>query len=389
MRNSRKMRISNKRAEFKTVYVVEEVQERHDGVFLKISSVCPAPTALDENEVKSISDILNEMDKELTQSSDSAQTCNTLFMYIDKINMSLDEWRRQLSESSSESYWYMLPNKAKNRYYKGKVLERLPDSAIIKNGLQFPEPENNADYSHINSDELIKYGNLVEMAVHTALRSKGNAQWTYGFDDMMAEGFLGLLDALEKYDVSKGESFEGYASYRILGAIRDGGRGLDPYKRKHQEKRIAFDKAYRMLLKESEDIPLRREVYKELGWTARSINFFESLEAVNFLSLEEMLQGKDDAPRYESENIALYPLNGAGSEGIAEQVAKEEQNTALLQALSKLPEKQRRVVILYYYCKLPISNIGKFMGYSEVWTHSYHRTALANLRDAMEMFREL
>lgn len=189
-------------------------------------------------------------------------------------------------------------------------------------------------------------------------------------DDLISYGILGLMDALEKFKAEKEVKFETYASIRIRGAIIDAIRKAAPVSRGKWDliKRIT---EAREKLSQDEDQP--DEV--SLSLIAEHLNIsveeandaMESLNYFSHVSIEETL-GIEDAS-FDSPEASLM---------------KEEQTKRLANALSKIQERERLVLTLYYYEELAMKEIAEILEVGVPRVSQIKSKALASLRKELE-----
>jgi len=93
----------------------------------------------------------------------------------------------------------------------------------------------------IREELILKYTYIVKYVAGRLYSSYGN---NVEFDDLLSYGIFGLIDAIDKYDISRGVKFETYAQLRIRGAIIDQLREIDWLPRSVRQKTKALEKAY-------------------------------------------------------------------------------------------------------------------------------------------------
>lgn len=228
-------------------------------------------------------------------------------------------------------------------------------------------------YSRTKSPEvrelLVKeYSKLVNFAVwkYNSLFSTGNS--VIEEKDLYQYGMIGLLDALEKFDFSKGVKFETYAVIRIRGTIRDELRKLDwvprSVRKKAREAQLIIDRAEQI------------------------INCGDSASD----ETEAMLQGVDTQSLIANTTvIEKINLHDTGDEGIDiatdefeadpfEVLRTEEEKDRIINSILQLPQRECDVITLYYYENLTFADIGKIMKISESRVYQIHSKVLSELR---------
>ncbi len=176
-------------------------------------------------------------------------------------------------------------------------------------------------------------------------------------DDLMQTGTLGLIDAVRRYDPSKGIPFPAYARYRIRGAILDALRSLDWATRNQRAQRKA---AAISADEQSQAAPSR-------------LTFF-SLGPV--VSLSSRRESAEDLPLPEvpcGENLHPDRLFEA-----------HEAKQLVNKALNTLPERYRKVVVMYYSGDWSMREIGRSLGVNESRVSQIHKAALGKMKQALE-----
>ncbi|TDX51906.1 FliA/WhiG family RNA polymerase sigma factor [Orenia marismortui] len=198
----------------------------------------------------------------------------------------------------------------------------------------------------------------------------------FTFDDLLSYGLLGLMDAMERFDIKRGIKFSTYAVPRVKGAIYDEIRKLDWVPQSVRRKSKNLTAAYSSLRKKLGRNPTDEEVQKELGLSQKE--FYKLLTEVNIpenVSLESLF-----TPR-EGDKIELKDL-------ISDSEDKEPDNLffydeikdILAKTIDKLPEKERLVVALYYYDDLTLTEIGEVMELTTARISQLHTKAIFRLR---------
>lgn len=202
------------------------------------------------------------------------------------------------------------------------------------------------------------------------------------YDDLVSFGVFGLIDAIDKYDLSKGVKFETYASLRIRGSIIDSIREMDWVPRSLRQKNKDLEKAY-------------WEVENELGHSATDSDiankmkismdeFYKLINEVNvtsMVSLEDFLE-----QNYE---IGMDVSNTSKADMPEQEAELSELKEILGDSIDKLPEKEKMVLTLYYYEELTLKEISAIMKVSESRISQLHTKAILRLRGKLARQRSL
>ncbi len=198
--------------------------------------------------------------------------------------------------------------------------------------------------------------------------------------DLVSYGMFGLIDAINKFEPSRGNKFETYAMSRIRGSIIDELRSIDWVPRSLRAKARAVEKAYTKLEHELLRTPTDTEVADELGTTEEELqNVFTQISFFGLVALEETVSVGADR----SESVTLgdtIPDPGLGPVGAFE---VEETKQILAQTLNRLPEREKIVLTLYYYEGLTLGEIGGVLGITESRVCQIHTKAVIQLRSKL------
>ena len=196
-------------------------------------------------------------------------------------------------------------------------------------------------------------------------------------EDLIAYGVFGLLDALQKFEPSRGVKFETYASLRIRGSIIDGLRSMDWVPHSERQKVKKVNQVYVELENSLGRSPEMEEVAEKLGISLEELNsILLQSQFMTLVSLDEAL-----ATDSKDNNIsALDMIIDHKSEESFEQIEKEEQKKILIEAIEKLSEKEKMVIALYYREDLTLKEIAAIMKLSESRISQIHSQAILRLR---------
>jgi len=188
-------------------------------------------------------------------------------------------------------------------------------------------------------------------------------------DDLVAYGAKGLVEAAERYDARPGVAFTTFAYYRIRGAMFDGLRTMGWYSRADYARYRAEERANEYLQSHA-DRPAEAggaSQAADAGETLAAVaQVLSGVAAVHITSLEAASSVADTT--FEAPDARL-DLGRLGSR------ARE--------AVKKLPEKERRLMELYYFEEKTLEEAGGALGLSKSWACRLHARAVDLLRDAM------
>lgn len=197
------------------------------------------------------------------------------------------------------------------------------------------------------------------------------------YDDLVSYGVLGLIDAIDKFDMAKEVKFETYASLRIRGAILDQIRKMDWIPRTIRQKQKKID----TVLKEVEITKGRQATDEELanglGISSEELVDWQSqMKITAVVSLNEFLE--------QGSEIANEKGKISSEFARPEEVFEHNELKEVLQdALSLLTEKEQKVILLYYYEDLTLKEISHVLEVSESRISQLHTRALQKMKTKM------
>jgi RNA polymerase sigma factor for flagellar operon FliA len=187
------------------------------------------------------------------------------------------------------------------------------------------------------------------------------------------------MDAISKFDESKGIKFSTYASIRIKGAIIDEIRKNRPISKGAMDKLNRFNMAVEKLQKELGREPSNEEVAAELEMTLLEVGEVENyINYISVVSLEEVIFSED-----EDMNV-MGTIEDKNSPSPEESFVNIEKVEVLTKAIEALNEKDRTVLNLYYYEGLTLKQIGTVLTVSESRVCQLHSRAIRNLKENMK-----
>src|SRR3954470_24287470 len=196
--------------------------------------------------------------------------------------------------------------------------------------------------------------------------------------DLVSYGIFGLIDAIEKFDISRAIKFETYAISRIKGAIIDELRAIDWIPRSVRCKAREVEKAYAALEGRLHRTPTESEVATELGISLDDLHtIFSQVSFVNVIALDELLNVGGER----GDKMSLVDtLEDTKAEDPVAAFETEETKYLLARAINTLPKREKIVVTLYYYEGLTLAEIGQVLGVTESRICQMHTKAVLQLR---------
>ncbi len=229
--------------------------------------------------------------------------------------------------------------------------------------------------------------NYAPMVKYIANRLAINLSSVVETDELISYGIEGLIDAIEKYDHKRNIKFETYAITRIRGSMIDGLRTMDWVPVSIRQKSKELEKTYAILETRLERSATDQEVADELGISLDSLNsLFRELAATTIVSLDDFVSG-DDANYKKKRIIDMLEDNEATDAINVTELA--EVRMVLAKSIARLPEKEKKVVYLYYYEGITLKEIGAVLSLSESRISQLHTKAILRLRGSLSKKKQL
>jgi RNA polymerase sigma factor FliA len=191
-------------------------------------------------------------------------------------------------------------------------------------------------------------------------------------DDLIGNGFFGLIEAIERFDLSRGIKFETYAVARIRGAMLDSLRALDWIPTTVRQKARQYEQTVANLEHQLGRSANDEEISVSLGVTVSQLHsLLNTLNGCTLVPLEDYL--KAETPSSDN-NPSKY-------------LEETEVKNTLAKSIDKLTEKERLVVTLYYYEGLTLKEISLILKLTEARISQLHTKAIFRLRGALSRIK--
>ena len=233
-------------------------------------------------------------------------------------------------------------------------------------------------------DLIIHYAHLVK---YVANRLAINLSSVVEVDELISYGIEGLIDAIEKYDHKRNIKFETYAITRVRGSMIDGLRSMDWVPVSVRQKSKELERTYTILESKLGRAATDLEVAQEMGITLNEFaNLLREVAANTIISLDDFIPG-DDGDDKKKRIVDL--LEDHNTSDALELLEISEVKELLAKTISRLPEKEKTVVYLYYYEGLTLKEIGMVLGLSESRISQLHTKAILRLRGSLSKKKNL
>lgn len=217
---------------------------------------------------------------------------------------------------------------------------------------------------------VIKFAPLVKRIAHHMMASLPPS---VEVDDMIQSGMMGLLDAARRYTESEGAQFETYAVQRIRGAMLDGLRQADWLPRTLRRSLRGIETMIGRLEQRHGRAPSEKELAAALDMSLADYqHLLQEARGYQLVSYEDF-KGSD-----EESFVDRYCTDGRPDplSFLMERAVRED----LIAAIADLPDREQKVMGLYYEQELNLREIGEVLGVSESRICQLHTQAIARLR---------
>jgi RNA polymerase sigma factor for flagellar operon FliA len=193
--------------------------------------------------------------------------------------------------------------------------------------------------------------------------------------DLVSYGMFGLIDAIERFDLSRGIKFETYAIPRIRGAIIDELRSLDWVPRSVRFKAREVEKAYAEVEAREKRPPTDREIAEHLGTSVEELrDIINQISFVSVMALDELVSTE------KGEGVSLIDTLADMSSDPGMGLETGEMRAMLSGAINGLTDREKLVVVLYYFEGMTLAEIGEVLGVTESRVCQIHTKAVGQLR---------
>ena len=249
-------------------------------------------------------------------------------------------------------------------------IERATEEDLWRAYKKFRDP-------NIRDDIVRRYAFLVKSVVgKIAATLSKNVE----FNDLLSYGTMGLLDAIEKFEIDKNFKFSTYAITRIRGSIYDELRAIDWIPRSVRQKTKELEAAYANLENKLGRTPKDEEIAKEMGLTEEELSkVVLQVSGTSISSLNDVwsIGGDDD------ELAVIETVEGPHSLKPDLILQRMEIKGMVVEAINELPEKEKQIVVLYYYEELTLKEIGQVLDLTESRVSQLHGKAMLRLRSRL------
>lgn len=233
-----------------------------------------------------------------------------------------------------------------------------------------------SDYEKTKSPELrekiiLEYAPLVKVVAGRLSMYLG---YNVEYEDLVSYGIFGLIDAIDKFDYAKEVKFETYASLRIRGAILDQIRKMDWIPRTIRQKQKKIDAVIKEVEASKGRSATDEEIAKGLGISEEELTDWQSqMKITGLVSLNEYIEQGSDVPNEKGKVSSQF-------QSPEDATMQEELKKMLMESLEILTEKEKKVILLYYYEDLTLKEISNVLEVSESRISQLHTKALQKMK---------
>ncbi|MDR2403196.1 MAG: RNA polymerase sigma factor WhiG [Spirochaetaceae bacterium] len=205
------------------------------------------------------------------------------------------------------------------------------------------------------------------------------------FDDLVGFGVFGLLDAIDKFDPDKNVKFKTYAVTRIRGAIFDELRSIDWVPRSVRQKTREVEDAIGTLEAQLGRTATDQEIASAMGMDeAEYSKTIMKISGTSILSLHDVWFSGD-----ENDKVSIGDsIEAPASLNPDVMVEKDEIRRVIVEAINELPDKEKKILVLYYYEDLTLKEIGQVLEVTESRVSQLHTKAILRLRSKLTNIRK-
>lgn len=226
-------------------------------------------------------------------------------------------------------------------------------------------------------NQLIEY--YLPLVTKVARRLQTNLPKSVSLEDLESHGSLGLVRAVECFDLDRGIQFNTYCTHRVRGAILDGLRSVDWVPRKLRSQHSSFSRTEEHLTRELGRRPTNQENADALGMDPDS--YARKRDACAPRQLVSLSSTVNSGEGEETTELGDLIANNESSNPEALAI----RNDTLQKILRVLSEKEKTVLVLYHFDNLKMADIGRVMDLTESRVCQIHNIVIRKLRNQIEI----
>jgi RNA polymerase sigma factor FliA len=254
-----------------------------------------------------------------------------------------------------------------------KVKDSIPHLSLWKAYREKNDP--------ISLENLVKrYLHLVNQMANRL--SMSIPKYSISKDDLIGMGSVGLLEAIQHYDYTKGYQFETYGLWRIKGAMLDGIRQMDWIPRSFRDRAKKINQSLLHLEQTLLRTPTIEELSQHVNLPVDEVESILTTQSLTtLLSLDESVNSREEEGKGQS---LLEQIPDHKSLNQEDYMKNAEFQRLLARCIDELPEKEKLVISLFYYEDLTQVEIAEAMNLSKGRISQLHSLAITHLRQKFE-----
>jgi len=226
---------------------------------------------------------------------------------------------------------------------------------------------------------LLNYSHLVKRIVGRMMPKYSNYS---EHDDLVSCGILGLIDAVDKFDLEYEVQFETYAIPRIRGEILDYMRSQDWASPSMRKKISLITSAYEKFENQAQGQTVDHAVALSLGLQVEQVQKILALAHMfNLVNFEDALNSRSLEV---TTRDSVVDIRNPEENALEEELLEKEKKELVAKAIDSLPDKERLVITLYYYEGLMLKEIAEILQVTESRVSQIHSKVLAKMRKTLE-----
>lgn len=231
---------------------------------------------------------------------------------------------------------------------------------------------------HLRNEIVLHYSDLVKF---TAMRMRNIYKNYAQMDDVVNQGFIALIDAVEKFDPDRGIKFITFASIKVKGAVIDYIRSQDWIPRRLRKMAGDLEHTFNRLYSELGRQPTNAEVAKAMEITPQQLErVMEQTHSFHVLSYEDVVWQR-------MTGLGNEPAAGDSADSHPEsRLMENELYQQLATSIDQLTERERTVISLYYYDNLKLREIAEVLGVSESRVCQIHSACILKMKKNMKSY---
>ena len=195
-------------------------------------------------------------------------------------------------------------------------------------------------------------------------------------EDMLSYGTIGLIEAVDRFNPTRGVSFETFASERIRGSVIDALRAADWVPRSSRKRAREIQRTFAALEESLGRAPSDQEVADELNLSLAQLHRAMVDSVCSVTSLQRVVRTSED----DETTTLLDCVADDSAPGPSQELERQELHQGIVAALQRLDDREKKVLALYYEHRLTLREISEVLEISESRVWQLHARAITRIR---------